>query len=95
LQSGVSQPKRSGLHPDIKKINKILVKNFKILETALGKEKYVKKDREKILNKGFNLEYITQTSKEFRFVYRYGYHLKEDGVITIFRGYDSVVLKEL
>ncbi len=87
-------PKRGSVPADIKKINKILFKNYLILEKALGKEQYVKRKMDAIIHKGLDLEYVTQTHREFRFVYRYGYHLKEQGVITIFRGFDSVVLKE-
>jgi hypothetical protein len=88
-------PKRGTIHPDIKNINKVLFKNYAILEKAIGKKDYIKRNIETILHKGFDLEYVTQTRREFRFVYRYGYHLKEQGIMTIFRGYDDVVLKEL
>ncbi len=88
-------PKRAELHPDVKKINKILLKNFSILGKALGKKEYVKKKREHIIKQGFNLAYYTHTHNEFIFCYRYGYHFKDEGYISIFLGYDSAVYKSL
>ncbi|MBL0882666.1 MAG: hypothetical protein IBJ16_04855 [Chitinophagaceae bacterium] len=88
-------PKRAELHPDIKKINKILLKNFLILGKALGNKEYVKKKREQIIKQGFNPEYYTHQHKNFIFCYRYGYHLKEEGYITIFLGYDNAVYKSM
>lgn len=88
-------PKRAEPHPDIKRINKILLKNFQILAKALGGKQLVKKKREQIIKQGFNLEYFTHQHKDFIFCYRYGYHLKEDGYFTIFLGYDNAVYKSL
>jgi len=88
-------PRRAGSHPDIKRINKILAKNFFILQQALGTKDYIKKNREKVLNKGFNLEYFTHLHKHFKFCYRYGYYFDEVGEMVIFKGYDNVVMKEV
>nr|WP_294991414.1 hypothetical protein [uncultured Sediminibacterium sp.] len=71
------------------------MKNFSILGKALGKKEYVKKKREHIIKQGFNLAYYTHTHNEFIFCYRYGYHFKDEGYISIFMGYDSAVYKSL
>lgn len=88
-------PKRTELHPDIKKINKILLKNFIILGKALGKREYVKKKREQMIKQGFSFAYFTHTHKDFIFCYRYGYHLKDKDYVSIFLGFDSAVYKSL
>ncbi|HLD53494.1 MAG TPA: hypothetical protein VJA82_09325 [Sediminibacterium sp.] len=88
-------PRRADTHPDIKKINKILLKNFLILGKALGNKEYVKKKREQIIKQGFNLDYYTHTHKDFIFCYRYGYHFKDEGYISIFIGFDSAVYKSM
>jgi hypothetical protein len=86
-------PKRAEMHPDIKRINKILMKNFQVLVKALGTKDHVKKKRDQILKQGFSLDYFTHMHKDFFFVYRFGYHLKDDGDFTIFKGYDNAVYK--
>ena len=88
-------PRRADVHPDVKKINKILLKNFEILEKALGKKDHVKKSTVHIIKQGFNVEYHTHQHKDFIFCYRYGYHLKDDGYFTIFRGYENAVYKSI
>lgn len=61
----------------VKQVNAILKKNRRILEelNPTGKTKVLKK---KLLNKGFNFDYITnlyntQSGKTYFFVYEYGY----------------------
>ncbi len=94
-RSAYHNPKRAVMHPDIKKINKILMKNFEILVKALGTKTHVTKKRDQILKQGFNLDYHTHIHKNGHiFVYRYGYHLKEGGDFTIFRGYNNAVYIE-
>lgn len=62
----------------IKKINKQLLKNRKILADLLREEKMVKVNEDRLFTLGFDLEYHThhlQTSKgqTYFFVYEYGY----------------------
>ena len=64
--------------PLIRKINSALLKNRRILETALGAEEMQKLQKEKLLQQGFQFNYFTHTYTNkkgniYFFCYEYGY----------------------
>ncbi len=83
--------RRYGLHPDVVKVDKILHRNFEILETALKDKDYVYVKKEKMLRQGFNFDYYTQAKNEYRYCYALCYKPKDTDTITINKGFESVV----
>lgn len=83
--------RRFSLHPDIIKVDKILHKNFEILDATLKSKKYVYMSREKMLTQGFNFDYYTQAKKEYRYCYMLCYKLKDPDTVTISKGFASEV----
>lgn len=45
----------------VRNINNVLFRNRRILGLALGEERTIKTNREKLLQKGFNFQYFTHT----------------------------------
>lgn len=75
----------------IKDINNVLVKNRKVLETALGDKEMEKITKEKLLQNGLNFKYITHTytnkkGNTYCFCYEYGYlPLENDWYLVVKR----------
>jgi len=62
----------------VRNVNSILRKNRRILSELLPKEGKTNVHKDKLVNKGFNFNfvthlYITQKGSTYRFVYEYGY----------------------
>lgn len=62
----------------VKKINKSLLKNRKILADLLLEEKMVKVNEDRLLTQGFDLDYhthdlLTSKGQTYFFIYEYGY----------------------
>ena len=79
---------------EIRNINNILRKNRRILSDLVPKEK-TKAHRDKLLEKGFNFNYFTNTltTKENRvyyYCYDYGYLELEDGWFALVKKLDWV-----
>jgi predicted nucleic acid-binding Zn ribbon protein len=79
----------------IKDINNVLVKNRKVLETALGENEMEKITKEKLLQHGLNFKYITHTytnkkGNTYCFCYEYGYlPLENDWYLIVKRKEDQ------
>lgn len=72
----------------LRKVNNILKRNRKILETFNpdGKVKW-----QTLMNEGFNFNYITDMSEttegaQYRFCYEYGYCLLDNGEVLLVQG---------
>lgn len=85
--------RRYGLHPDVVKVDKILHRNFELLEAALKTKEYAYISKEKLLRQGFNFDYYTQVKNEYRYCYTLCYKLSEDDKIWIGKGFASFVKK--
>jgi predicted nucleic acid-binding Zn ribbon protein len=62
----------------VRNVNNILLKNRRILESALGTEEMQKISKEKLLQQGFQFKYLTHTytnkkGNVYTFCYEYGY----------------------
>ncbi len=79
----------------MKDINNVLMKNRKILETALGEKEMEKTTKEKLLQSGLNFKYITHTytnkkGNTYCFCYEYGYlPLENDWYLIVKRKEDQ------
>jgi predicted nucleic acid-binding Zn ribbon protein len=79
----------------MKDINNVLVKNRKVLETALGEKEMEKTTKEKLLQSGLNFKYITHTytnkkGNTYCFCYEYGYlPLENDWYLIVKRKDDQ------
>lgn len=75
----------------VRNINNILLKNRRILETVLGQEEMQKISKEKLLQLGFQLKYLTHTytnkkGNVYSFCYEYGYlPLEHDWFLVVKR----------
>lgn len=72
----------------VRNINNTLNKNRRILDNVLGEEKTVKINKEKLLQQGFNLKYITHsyTTKNgdtYLFCYEMGYLPLENDMMLV------------
>ncbi|WP_099367337.1 hypothetical protein [Sphingobacterium sp. 1.A.4] len=72
----------------LRKINRKLKRNRRILETFLGEEKMVKVNKVKLLSEGFSIDYhthILNTNKgqTYYFSYEYGFLEIENGMMLI------------
>lgn len=72
----------------VKNINNTLSKNRKVLENILGEEKTIKVGKEKLLQQGLNLKYITHTytnknGDTYCFCYEMGYLPLENDMYLI------------
>lgn len=85
--------RRFGLHPDIVKVDKILHRNFEILQAALKNKEFVYAKRDRMLRQGFSFDYYTQSKNDYRYCYTLCYKMKDADTVTISKGFDSVVKK--
>ncbi|MBI2285155.1 MAG: hypothetical protein HYU71_15695 [Bacteroidetes bacterium] len=85
--------RRYGLHPDVVKVDKILHRNFEILEAALKDKEYVYVKKEKMLRQGFSFDYYTQAKNEYHYCYTLCYKSSDAEKIWIGRGFNSIVKK--
>jgi len=85
--------RRSGVNPDIVNIDKVLHRNFELLQNALKNKEYAYVDRDRLRGKGFNFDYFTQAKGEFRYCYTLCYKLTDDGKIKVRSRFDSIVKK--
>ena len=75
----------------VRNINNALLKNRRILESALGTEEMQKLPKEKLLQQGFQFTYITHTytnkkGNTYFFCYEYGYlPLEHDWYLVVKR----------
>ncbi len=83
--------RRYGLSPDIVKVDKILHRNFEILEAALKNKEYVYMARDKMLRHRFSFDYYTQSKKDYRYCYTLCYKSSDEDKIWIGKGFESVV----
>ncbi len=72
----------------VRHINNSLLKNRRILETVLGQEEMQKITKDKLLQQGFQIKYITHTytnkkGNVYFFCYEYGYLPLEHDVFLI------------
>lgn len=89
---------RKGATPDIKRVNDILSKNFKILKKIYDQaikeqipSSIAKDDLQKL---GFNFDYYTQVSGAYKFCYTFGYTQGNNpNYIKVVKGFDSIVKK--
>lgn len=85
---------RDGVHPEIKRINKILLKNCQILESMLGKREYRLVENEQMIKKGFNFNFFTQQNLDYRYVYHACYTAKTSDSIMIVKAFESVLHRD-
>lgn len=77
--------------PLVRNINNALLKNRRILEATLGQEEMQKVTKEKLLQQGFQLKFITHTYTNkkgniYFFCYEYGYlPLEHDWYLVVKR----------
>ncbi|MBB1283336.1 hypothetical protein HRH25_03045 [Flavisolibacter sp. BT320] len=77
--------------PLVRNINNALLKNRRILETALGTEEMQKLPKEKLLQQGFQFRFMTHTytnkkGNTYFFCYEYGYlPLENDWYLVVKR----------
>lgn len=90
-RTGYNNLRRSHLDPSIARIDKILHKNFELLVQALKGKEFVYVDRERLIRKGFNIDYYTQVHGDYRYCYTLCYQERADGKIKIAKGFDSIV----
>ena len=83
--------RRYGLHPDVVKVDKILHRNFEIMNTAVKSKEYTYMARDKMLRQGFSFDYYTQAKGEYHYCYTLCYKIKDADTVTISKGFDSVV----
>lgn len=82
---------KSANTPVIRNINNVLLKNRRILETALGEDEMKKTTKEKLLQQGFQFKYATHTYTNkkgdvYVFCYEYGYlPLENDWFLVVKR----------
>jgi predicted nucleic acid-binding Zn ribbon protein len=67
----------------VRNVNNTLLKNRRILETTLGEEEMKKTTKERLLQQGFQMKYITHTYANkkgdiYFFCYEFGYLLLEN-----------------
>ncbi len=93
-RSAYHNKKRQQSDPEIIRINKILERNYEILQNSLGEGKSVSIARETMLRRGFSFDYYTQANGEYKFCYTYGYTPKNEKYILIVKGFDTIVKKE-
>lgn len=87
-------PQRAGVHADVKRINKILLKNCEILEKMLGKHETVYVALQKLAKKGFNFNFITQVNGEYKYCYYLCYCDKGAKGYLIGKAYTSVLHRD-
>lgn len=78
----------------VRSINSVLTRNRRILDLTLGQEKTIKTNKEKLLQRGFNFQYITHTyttrnGDQYYFCYEMGYlPLENDTYLIVKRKED-------
>lgn len=83
--------RRYGLLPEVAKVDKILHRNFEIMQAALKSKQYVYVSRDKLLRQGFSFDYYTQSKGDYHYCYTLCYKMKDADTVTISTGFDSVV----
>ncbi len=96
-KNGYHNELKRGIDSEIKRINKILATNFKIMHDAYEK---AREDGTSATMKitdmyrlGFSFDYYTQAQGDYKFCYYYGYTPKNDKFMKIVVGFDSIVKK--
>jgi hypothetical protein len=83
--------RRYGLQPEVAKVDKILHRNFEILQTALKGKEYIFMQRDKMLRQGFSFDYYTQAKGDYHYCYTLCYKMKDSNTVIINTGFDSIV----
>jgi len=93
-RNAFNNSKKTTENPLVKRINNVLLKNRRILDQLLGQEKTTKAHQDKLVQQGFNFNFITHTYQNkngdiYRFCYEMGYLPLDNGWNLVVRRKDT------
>ena len=83
---------RYGLDPNVSRVDKILHKNFEILQKMLKNQNYVEVSRENLEKKGFKFDFFTQIrGTTYKYCYTLSFRQKDPKTVLISKAPDHVL----
>jgi hypothetical protein len=90
-RTAYNNAQRYGLDPHVMRVDKVLHKNYGILQHLLKTKERTSVTRDKLLRAGFKFKFCTQAKGEYRYCYAICYKKMEDESFLVAKGFDSYV----